>query len=162
MDKMKFCMVGGLVVLLNISLSSLSLAEEQLNMTENKVSEKLDFQSRFVDPEIYIPPFDANGSAVKRSGTLELKGYVPSIKTSEERSEFLVKLDATRLDVREDILQYLYPKGPVIGYGWNINGSFYVTYYENVSVEENTTDNIYALIQKKAELRGIEKNSCVI
>ena len=157
MNKMNVTIVVALLIFFNVAISLTAFAGEQLSITENNSTEKISFQSKFINPDIYIPSFDTNESTFQKSSVLiEFKGSTPSLKTSKERSEFLNKLDATRLDVRKEMVQYLYPKGPIIGYGWSINGSFYVTYHENASIEKNTTIEVYSLIQEKAEIWGIE------
>jgi len=52
---------------------------------------------------------------------------------------------------------YLYPKGPVIGYGWNINGYFLVAFYENITIETSQVDEIYAIVDKHAQKTGIQE-----
>jgi hypothetical protein len=142
-----------------ISWPSTVSAEEQVEMAKKNVTVYSEFKSRFVDPEIYIPPFDFNESTFKnKSSSTDFKGTIPSLMTSEERSTYLSKLDAIRLEIEkeDEFKKYLYPMGPIIGYGFNINGTFEVTYYENSSFEKNTTDEIYNLITNKAETYGIQ------
>ena len=52
--------------------------------------------------------------------------------------------------VKDDMDPYLYPKGPVIGYGWDINGYFEITFYKDMNVTESQINEIYGIINKRA------------
>ncbi|MGP8331811.1 MAG: hypothetical protein ACT6FB_05670, partial [Methanosarcinaceae archaeon] len=74
----------------------------------------------------------------------DTRGKIPRFETEKERRDWLDKLDENRIYVRDEMRQYLYPEGPVIAYGWYIEGYFEVVFYENTTVETSQIDEIYA------------------
>lgn len=52
---------------------------------------------------------------------------------------------------------YLYPEGPVIGYGYNYRGYFEVIFEENIVVEESLMDEIYGMIDGEAKGMDIQE-----
>ena len=86
----------------------------------------------------------------------DTRGKTPRFETEKERQNWLDKLDENRIDVRDEMRPYLYPEGPVIAYGWYIEGYFEVVFYENATVETSQIDEIYAVIDKQAKKRDIQ------
>src|SRR5665648_510262 len=72
----------------------------------------------------FVPEVFEN--AKKELKVLDTRGKTPRFETEKERQDWLNKLDKNRISVRDEMRPYLYPKGPVIGYGWSINGYFLV------------------------------------
>ncbi|HZK61590.1 MAG TPA: hypothetical protein VFC41_05895 [Anaerovoracaceae bacterium] len=92
----------------------------------------------------------------KEQKVLDTRGKTPRFETEKERQNWLNKLDKNRISVRDEMRPYLYPKGPVIGYGWSINGYFLVAFYENITIETSQVDEIYAIVDKQAQKTGIQ------
>ena len=55
---------------------------------------------------------------------LDTYGIIPRFGTDGERRDWLDELDEVKNRVRSEMPTYLYPKGPVIGYGYNYRGYF--------------------------------------
>jgi len=86
----------------------------------------------------------------------DTRGKIPRFETEKERRDWLDKLDENRIYVRDEMRPYLYPEGPVIAYGWYIEGYFDVVFYENITVETSQVDEIYAVIDKQAKKMDIQ------
>lgn len=86
----------------------------------------------------------------KDPDVLATKGQIPQFDTKEERLGWYDKLDMSKDIVKDDMDPYLYPKGPVIGYGWDINGYFEITFYKDMNVTESQINEIYGIINKRA------------
>ncbi|MCK4575013.1 hypothetical protein KAU34_01255 [candidate division WOR-3 bacterium] len=86
----------------------------------------------------------------------DTRGKIPRFETEKERRDWLDKLDENRIYVRDEMRPYLYPEGPVIAYGWYIEGYFEVVFYENTTVETSQIDEIYAVIDKQAKKMAIQ------
>jgi hypothetical protein len=93
----------------------------------------------------------------KDSKILTTEGQIPQYTTQIERRNWLNKLDKTRLTLGDDINPYVYPKGPIIGYGININGYFEVILYENMNITDPQINEIYNVISKRANEVSIKK-----
>lgn len=85
------------------------------------------------------------------------KGQIPQFSTKEERLNWYSKLDKSKDIVKDDMTPYLYPRGPVIGYGWDINGYFEVALYKNINVTNYQVNEIYNLIEKGASETSIQE-----
>lgn len=88
----------------------------------------------------------------KDSKVLTTKGQIPQFSTNEERLNWYSKLDKSKDIVKDDMMPYLYPRGPVIGYGWDINGYFEVALYKNNNVTNYQVNEIYNLIKISSSL----------
>jgi hypothetical protein len=84
----------------------------------------------------------------------DTRGKIPRFETEKERRDWLDKLDENRVYVR--MRPYLYPEGPVIAYGWDVEGYFEVVFYENTTVEKSQIDEVYAAIDKQAKKMDIQ------
>lgn len=107
------------------------------------------------DSELYqkdIPDFgpEVFDKLKKDSKIHKTKGKIPKYKTQEQRLAWLDKLNENRVGVRGEISKYVYPKGPVIGYGYDWEGYFLVDLYENSTFDDALTDEIYSVINKHA------------
>ncbi len=87
----------------------------------------------------------------------ETRGIIPKFKVENERQDWLNKLDELRIGVRNDMHPYLYPKGPVIMYGYNYEGYFKIVFYENITVEASIVDGIYAVVDRQAKKMSIQE-----
>lgn len=88
---------------------------------------------------------------------LATKGQIPQFDTKEERLNWYEKLDKSKDLVKNDMEPYLYPNGSLIGYGWDINGYFEVTFYKGTKVTDSQINEIYTLIEKGASEASIQE-----
>lgn len=80
-------------------------------------------------------------------------GSIPKFSNSEERQQWLDKLDNLYQGTNPEMSKYMYPDGPVTAYGYTIDGVFQVGV--NRTVEKQFMDEIYIIIDSKASLIGI-------
>lgn len=92
----------------------------------------------------------------KEEKVIDTRGKIPRFETETERRNWLNKLDENRIGVRDEMRPYLYPKGPAIAYGWDIDGYFLVAFYENITVKTSQVNVIYDIIDKSAKKMGIQ------
>lgn len=89
--------------------------------------------------------------------TVISRGVMSGFTRSIERDAWYEKLDriyeSTKIPVAE---QYMYPRGPVIAYGYDALGSVAVGIYENETADAETIEGIYSLIAAAAKKQGIE------
>ena len=88
---------------------------------------------------------------------LDTRGTIPRFGTDGERRNWLDELDEVKNHVRSEMPPYLYPEGPVIGYGYNYRGYFEVIFEENIVVEESLMDEIYGMIDEEAKGMDIQE-----
>lgn len=88
---------------------------------------------------------------------LDTYGIIPRFGTDGERRDWLDELDEVKNRVRSEMPTYLYPKGPVIGYGYNYRGYFEVIFEENQAIEASIMDEIYGVINEQAKGMGIQE-----
>jgi hypothetical protein len=114
-----------------------------------------------IDESEDIKPLDFGPQTLedlkKDSNVVAIKGQIPTYDIQAERQNWLHKLDQSRLIVRNDMESYVYPKGPVICYGWNVNGYFNVVLYEGINVTDSQLNEIYDMINKDANKASIQE-----
>jgi hypothetical protein len=71
-------------------------------------------------------------------------------------SDFYERLQKVTNESDEDLGKYYYPEGPVLGAGYDENGTV-VMIYKNWSVNETTIGEIYQVIERHGEENGIKK-----
>ncbi len=54
------------------------------------------------------------------------------------------------------MVEYFFPNGPVITYGYDLLGTICVGLWEDADSDKKTRDDIYAIIDAEAKTRGIE------
>jgi hypothetical protein len=62
--------------------------------------------------------------------------------------------------ISSDMEPYTYPKGPVIGYGYDISGAIVVLYYQEWPVNQTLINTIYSHISSKGKDYGFESIPC--
>jgi hypothetical protein len=82
-------------------------------------------------------------------------GSIPSLGSSEERKQWLDKLDKVYAGVNADMSKYMYPDGPVTRYGYSVHGVFEVAV--NKTVEKLFMDEIYNIFDSKGSQMGIKE-----
>jgi hypothetical protein len=82
-------------------------------------------------------------------------GSIPTFATSEERKQWLDKLETVYQMVIPEMSKYEYPNGPVIAFGYSIDGVLDVGV--NKTVEKPLMDEIYQIFDSNASLIGIKE-----
>lgn len=82
-------------------------------------------------------------------------GSIPSFATSEERRQWLDKLNNVYQGTISEMSKYMYPNGPVTSFGYTIDGVLEVGV--NKTVEKPFMDEIYKIFDSKASLIGIKE-----
>lgn len=138
-----------------LSIASASADDTQKILPEGEVSEVTDSNSK----DVQIPDFSPQTFKQLKQNTnvLETMGKMPQYDTQAERQNWLHKLDQSRLIVRNDIKSYVYPKGPVISYGWNVDDYFNVVLYEGIDVTDSQINEIYDVISKSSSKASIQE-----
>ncbi|WP_407283140.1 hypothetical protein V7O61_15075 [Methanolobus sp. WCC1] len=122
---------------------------------KEKAAEKDD--SDLAPEEIAAISYSNTYSIKESPGLIEIRGDLPVFSSDEEKQEVYSILDALHNDIREDIEPYVYPNGPIISNGWNIEGCYSITFSKDMEVTDSQIDKIYELIIKKSmELSGKE------
>ncbi len=138
-----------------VFVASASTNDSQESASESETSEVSESSLQ----NMQIPDFGPHVFDKLKENTdfLAAKGKMPQYTTQEERQNWLHKLDQSRLIVRNDIEPYVYPKGPVICYGWNIDGYFNVVLYEGINVTDSQINEMYNVINKDANKASIQE-----
>jgi hypothetical protein len=142
-----------LVGVVFVASASTDSSQDVASASENEVFTVSELGDRVV-PDFGPQTFDEQK---KDSNVVAIKGQIPLFDTKEERLNWYDKLDKSKDVVKDDMEPYLYPKGPIIGYGWNINGYFHVTFYEGLNVTDSQINDMYNLINKKASELSIQE-----
>ncbi|MCQ1537205.1 hypothetical protein FTO70_16290 [Methanosarcina sp. KYL-1] len=157
MTTMKKFGKGMLILLLLLTgvvfVASASADDSMESALESEVFGISDSEERVI-PDFGPKTFE---NLSKDPNVLATKGQIPQFDTKEERLTWYDKLDKSKDIVKDDMDSYLYPKGPVIGYGWNINGYFKVTFYKGMDVTDSQINEIYNLIERGASKTSIQE-----
>ncbi|MDQ1254238.1 MAG: hypothetical protein QG646_3464 [Euryarchaeota archaeon] len=84
-------------------------------------------------------------------------GNIPSFTTSEERKQWLDKLNNVYQGAISEMSKYEYPNGPVTAFGYSIDGVLQVGINSSKTVEKPLMDEIYKIFDSKASLIGIKE-----
>lgn len=136
-----------------VFVTSASASDPQGSASESEVFTVSELGDRVV-PDFGPQTFE---DLKKDSKVLATKGKIPKFDTKEERLKWYDKLDKSKDIVKKDMDPYLYPNGSVIGYGWNSNGYFEVTFYKGINVTDSQISEIYSLINKKTSEVSIQE-----
>lgn len=86
-------------------------------------------------------------------------GKMPSFENTEQRREWFDILVDIAIEVRDDpqynISDYIYPNGPVVSYGANINGCLVVTVEREI--DKPLMDYIYGMFDQQAKTKDIKE-----
>lgn len=82
-------------------------------------------------------------------------GNIPSFATSEERKQWLDKLNNVYQGAISEMSNYMYPNSPITAFGYTIDGILQVGV--NKTVEKPFMDEIYKIFDSKASLIGIKE-----
>lgn len=101
-----------------------------------------------------IPPTDPSilEKMNENKNILRTYGKIPEITAGTEVYEWLNRLDSIRVNLNEDneMKLYFYPAGPLVAYGTNADGYFWVIFDERYSAKNEDFDAIFDLINKQA------------
>ena len=89
-------------------------------------------------------------------GVIATYGKNRDFSTEDERQEWLDKLDTIGSGVRDYMLVYISPDGPIISYGYNYNGYLTVEFSEGDEVSESLMNVIYDILNRQAMQMGID------
>ncbi|MDD4523546.1 MAG: hypothetical protein PHW84_11825, partial [Methanosarcina sp.] len=94
---------------------------------------------------------------------LRTYGKIPEITTGTEVHQWFNKLDTIRVNLNEnnEMKPYFYPAGPLVAYGTNADGYFWVIFDERYGPKNEDFDVIFDLINKQAVKLNI-KNSPIV
>lgn len=83
---------------------------------------------------------------------LRTYGKITEIAAGTEAYEWLNRLDNIRVNLNEnnEMKPYFYPSGPLVAYGTNADGYFWVIFDERYSAKNEDFDAIFDLINKQA------------
>ena len=148
----------GMLILAMLLIGVVFVASASANDSLESASESEVFGIPNSEDRI-IPDFGPQTFYELRKGpeVLVTRGQIPQFDTKEERLNWYDKLDKSKDIVKDDMDPYLYPKGPVIGYGWDINGYFEVTLYKGMDVTDSQINEIYNLIEKGASEASVQE-----
>ena len=146
-----------MLLIVAVFVASAATTNSQGALPKGEISGITDSNSK----DIQIPNFGKHTfEELKKSPSVSTtKGKIPQYATQTERQNWLGKLDKTRNIVATDIDMntYLHPKGPVIEYGWNIDGYFEVILYKDMNVTDSQISEIYNVINRGANKAGIQE-----
>lgn len=84
-------------------------------------------------------------------------GIIPRFETEEERINWIDILIKLGTELKGNGLEgHNYPEGIVFGRGTSIDGYYSVNIYENSTFNESQVDEVYSIIDKKAQSMGIQ------
>lgn len=113
-----------------------------LSITAVAVSAKEDVN----DPKLTFSP-NTFEDLKKSPNILATCGKMPSFENTEQRQNWLTLLqdvsDGVRDNPKYDISDYMYPEGPVVGYGCDINGALIVIVESGKNLEKPEIKHIY-------------------
>ena len=92
----------------------------------------------------------------KHSEVVKVYGKIPSFDNNIQRQRWLTKLRKLSNNVK-GYLPRLHPEGPIVSYGVNINGFFFVDFEQGAQFDEDMMNETYAIIDEKAKELGIEE-----
>ena len=89
---------------------------------------------------------------------IDIRGKILKFENDTEKNEWFEKLDELEDSLREEqsLKEFKYPEGPVISYGYNIYGYFFVDFKKGFEYNETVTEEIYEIIDEEAKKLGIE------
>ncbi|PAV14580.1 hypothetical protein ASJ81_01050 [Methanosarcina spelaei] len=93
-------------------------------------------------------------------------GSIPAFETSEERQQWLDKLNKTYTKANKnydkEISKHFYPNGSVIGYGYTIDGALKVVIEKGQELDKTKENEIYNLFSKYGQEIGVKNIPLVI
>jgi hypothetical protein len=93
------------------------------------------------------------------SQVLAAYGKMPSFENTEQRQDWLNLLQNVSDGVRDNpdfnFSEYTSPNGPIVGYGYDINGYLFVTVDKDL--EKTRMDHIYGMFDQQAKVNGVEE-----
>ena len=84
-------------------------------------------------------------------------GQDPEITELRNRT---ISIDELTKKTQKDINPYLYPDGPIIGYGKDMKGSIVVMIYENWTLNQTVINEIHDRIAARGKEYGIDPVPC--
>ncbi|KAB2947519.1 MAG: hypothetical protein MPEBLZ_03111 [Candidatus Methanoperedens nitroreducens] len=102
--------------------------------------------------------YEKKGKESRKPAAIATYGNLPELKTEEQRWNWTYKTQRTIIEGLSDKLTpYFSPKGPLIGFGTELDGYFVVIINQSLTVEKPLLDEIYGLVDEEAKKRGIHE-----
>ena len=102
--------------------------------------------------------YEKKGKESRKPAAIATYGNLPELKTEEQRWNWTYKTQRTIIEGLSDKLTpYFSPKGPLIGFGTELDGYFVVIINQSLTVEKPLLDEIYGLVDEEAKKRGSMK-----
>ncbi|ABN56077.1 MULTISPECIES: hypothetical protein [Methanoculleus] len=89
---------------------------------------------------------------------VDTRGYLPEFKDAQHRRSWYNFLENLTSDTFDSVKPYLYPDGPVIGFGYDIEGYVGIGIVEEYPRDKASVavDEIYTMLNGEAEKLGVE------
>ena len=145
---MKTLKIG--VMLLALLLAAMAIVP-MVNAADDAMSKENAIRS--VSPNISKEDFNW----LSQRDIIAASGTVPVIK---EKESWEVRHEALRQTLKtsgNDLKDFLYPEGPVIGYGIDYLGCIEIDWFKDINVDQNEVDKIVQIIKKNGEMNGIKE-----
>jgi hypothetical protein len=89
-------------------------------------------------------------------------GTVPAFSDNESRDRWTNSLTKTARASDTEIKEYLYPNGPVIGYGINYLGCIEIYWLKNTEADQNKIEKINQILTRNGEKNGVPGTPIII
>lgn len=96
-----------------------------------------------------VPVYHPDGT-VTRGGIIETTPYEQPRRNWQDENGQIIN------NTREEMLEYFFPKGPVVTYGYDLLGTICVGIWKEADTVPKTRDEMYAVIDAEAGRMGIE------
>ena len=124
----------GAVIMPAMSNEFGSVASDNISGTENETEASAD-RAKFEELVRNVKATDPTllEKLSNEEYVLAVKGTIPAKKSGEETYQWFCLLDTVRKDVRDKnvLSAYMYPDGPIVGFGANADTYFAVALYAN-------------------------------
>ena len=135
--------------------------EEKANITsEEKIEQMIKFieeQEKAKSRIKFVSGQDVkdSGSVKSNPNVIEARGKMPTIDTELKKQVLFERYYDIGDAIGNEITKYSYPDGPVIGYGYNINGYLEVDFLEGSKIDDELIGNFYNMYSQEATKNGI-------
>jgi ABC-type lipoprotein release transport system permease subunit len=102
-------------------------------------------------------PIEKRLSSLPEARVIAAFGQDPEITELRNRT---ISIDELTKKTQQDIHPYLYPDGPIIGYGKDMKGSIVVMIYENWTLNQTVINEIHDRIAARGKEYGIDPVPC--
>lgn len=102
--------------------------------------------------------FAAIEALKSRENVIDTRGCLPELKDAQHRRSWYNLLDNLTTGMFDSVKPYLYPDGPVIGFGYDIEGYVSIGIVEGYPQDKAraAVDKVYTMLDEEATKLGIE------